>query len=221
MKYWKSEIKVYFDSTVSNINRKELTKFFKYIDKEIDSLKISFVNKKTDSNYFIYCINKPNDINWEDRIVSKTDGFYENWDGKQRIISCTLKLDTQKLYNQKVQITTLKKQFLISLGYFYTIENRDCKSYFSNCFSIDKELTKEDLELLKYHYSYGICKGTDLETFEKNHKRAQEIMKLHQESPPMTGITSIVTVSPSSSPSIGVKIPALFGIDISSMISSD
>ena len=177
MKYWKSEIKVYFDSTVTNLNRRELTKFFKFLDKEIDSLKIAVVNNKSKSNYFIYFINKPDDINWDERIYSKTDGYYLSWDGKQRIYNCTLKLDTQKIYNEKQQITALKKQFLFSLGNFYAMQDRDCKSYFSTCFSIDKELTSEDLELLKYHYSYGICKGTDLETFENNHKKAQEELK--------------------------------------------
>jgi hypothetical protein len=36
---------------------------------------------------------------------------------------------------------------------------------------------KKDLEILKYHYSYGICKGTDLIVFEKNHKDAKETLK--------------------------------------------
>lgn len=185
MKYWKSEIKVYFDSTVTSPNRRELTKFFKFLDKAIDSLKIAVVNDKTKSNYFIYFINKPDDINWEERIRSQTDGYYLSWDGRQRIYNCTLKLDTQKIYNQEQQIIALKKDFLFSLGNFYAIENRACKSYFSSCFSIDKEFTPEDLELLKYHYSYGICKGTDLETFESNHRKAQEASKLHPDSPPM------------------------------------
>ena len=34
-----------------------------------------------------------------------------------------------------------------------------------------------DLEILKYHYSYGICKGTNIDTFEKNHKDAKEALK--------------------------------------------
>ena len=174
MRYWKSEIKVYFDSTVSNENRRELTRFFKYIDKEVDSLNIAVVNNKSKSNYFIYCVNKPDDINWEQRISSQTGGYYVSWDGKQRLFNCTLKLDTQKIYNSKQQLIALKKDFLFSLGNFYAIKDRDCKSYFSTCFSLDKELTADDLELLKYHYSYGICKGTDLETFENNHKNAQE-----------------------------------------------
>jgi hypothetical protein len=32
---------------------------------------------------------------------------------------------------------------------------------------LEKDLWKKDLEILKYHYSYG-CKGTNLETFEKS-----------------------------------------------------
>lgn len=188
MKYWKSKIKVYFDSTVTYKNKRELTKFFKFLDKQIDSLKITVVNDKTKSNYFIYFINKPDDVNWEERIHTQTGGYFISWDGKQRIYNCTLKLDTQKIFNQKQQLTSLKKNFLFSLGNFYAIENKNCKSYFSTCFSIDKELTPEDLELLKYHYSYGICKGTDLETFETNHKKAQEASKLHPNSPPMNFI---------------------------------
>jgi hypothetical protein len=38
-------------------------------------------------------------------------------------------------------------------------------------------LEKRDLEILKYHYSYGICKGTNLETFEKNHSDAKQHLR--------------------------------------------
>jgi hypothetical protein len=33
------------------------------------------------------------------------------------------------------------------------------------------------LEIIKYHYSYGICKGTNLETFENQHKKAKALLK--------------------------------------------
>jgi hypothetical protein len=36
---------------------------------------------------------------------------------------------------------------------------------------------KLDFEIIKYHYSYGICKFTDLETFEENHTHAKEAIK--------------------------------------------
>jgi hypothetical protein len=64
----------------------------------------------------------------------------------------------------------------LSLGYFIPQADEKCSSYFSNCTTNDKVLSKEDLEILKYHYSYGICKGTDLETFEENHKSAQNTL---------------------------------------------
>jgi hypothetical protein len=34
-----------------------------------------------------------------------------------------------------------------------------------------------DFEIIKYQYSYGICKSTNLKTFEENHKRAIELLK--------------------------------------------
>lgn len=176
MKIWKEEIKVYFDSTVTNKNKRELIKFMKSIDKEIDSLNIKIVASKEKSNYFIYFLNKPNDIDWDLRIRNN-DGCYILWNGKQQLYKCTMKINAQIIYNELEQLILMKKHFIWSLGYFTYLTNKDCKSYLSNCVSLEKELTKEDLELLKYHYSYGICKGTDLETFENNHKDAKESLK--------------------------------------------
>jgi hypothetical protein len=42
---------------------------------------------------------------------------------------------------------------------------------------LTKRIWKKDLEILKYHYSYGICKGTDLIVLKKNHKNAKETLK--------------------------------------------
>lgn len=179
MKIWKEEIKVYFDSTVTNKNRRELVKLMKFIDKEIDSLKIKIVNSKEKSNYFIYFLNKPSDIDWDSRIKDK-DGCYISWNGKQQLYNCTMKINAKIIYNEKEQLMLMKKHFIWSLGYFSFLKDRDCKSFLSNCVSLDKELTKEDLELLKYHYSYGICKGTDLETFEENHRSAKKSLEKNQ-----------------------------------------
>ncbi|WP_298115849.1 hypothetical protein [Flavobacterium sp.] len=176
MKIWKEEIKVYFDSTVTNKNKRELVKLMKFIDKEIDSLKIKIVNSKEKSNYFIYFLNKPSDIDWDTRIKDK-DGCYISWNDKQQIYKCTMKIDTKIIFNEKEQLMLMKKHFIWSLGYFSFLKDRDCKSFLSNCVSLDKELTNEDLELLKYHYSYGICKGTDLETFEQNHRSAKKSLE--------------------------------------------
>jgi hypothetical protein len=42
---------------------------------------------------------------------------------------------------------------------------------------LTKKFEKNDLKILKYDYSYGICKGTDLIVFEKNHQEATETLK--------------------------------------------
>ena len=176
MKIWKDEIRVYFDTTVTYKNKKELIKFMKFLDKEIDSLKIKVVSSKEKSNYFIYYLNKPTDIDWDNRIKAN-DGCYISWNGKQQLYNCTMKLNAQIIYNEKEQLMLMKKHFVWSLGYFSLLDDRDCRSLLSKCISLDKELTNEDLELLKYHYSYGICKGTNLESFEDNHRRAKNSLK--------------------------------------------
>ena len=66
------------------------------------------------------------------------------------------------------------QNFIKSLGHFNSTSKLPCLNIFSNCNSNKKQFTREDLEILKYHYSYGICKFTDLETFEENHKIAKE-----------------------------------------------
>lgn len=177
MKIWKDEVKIYFDKSVSHHNSKKLSEFINYLDKEIDSLKITVVKDKDNSNYFIYSIDDTNDINLDIRIQGN-DGYYLLWNFKQNIYSCSLKINAKKNLNEEQVLTNLKVNFIRSLGYFYQeLDYSDCNSYFSICKSDKKEFGKKDLEILKYHYSYGICKGTNLETFEKNHKDAKESIK--------------------------------------------
>jgi hypothetical protein len=52
MKTWKNEIKIYFDKSVNKLSK--FVEFTKYLDQEVDSLKISLVKDKEKSNYFIY-----------------------------------------------------------------------------------------------------------------------------------------------------------------------
>lgn len=68
MKIWKDEVKIYFDKSVSKYNSKKLSEFIHYLDKEIDSLKITVVKDKDNSNYFIYSIDDTNDVNLDPRI---------------------------------------------------------------------------------------------------------------------------------------------------------
>lgn len=177
MKIWKDEVKIYFDKSVSKYNSKRLTEFIHHLDQEIDSLKIKVVKNKEESNYFIYSQDEQNVDNLDERIQGN-DGFYLLWNDKQNIYSCSLKLNAKKSFTEAQVLTNLKVNFIRSLGYFYLdLNNLDCSSYFSLCKSDQKKFGKEDFELLKYHYSYGICKGTNLETFENNHKESKESLK--------------------------------------------
>lgn len=177
MKIWKDEVKIYFDKSVSKYNSKKLSEFIHYLDKEIDSLKITVVKDKDKSNYFIYSVSDNNEVNLDARIRGN-DGYYLLWNNKQNIYSCSLKINEKKNLNEEQILTYLKINFIRSLGYFYQeLSNSDCNSYFSICKSDKKEFEKKDLEILKYHYSYGICKGSNIETFEKNHKDAKEALK--------------------------------------------
>jgi hypothetical protein len=179
MKTWKTEIKIYVDKSINKNIIREFKEFTKYIDKEVDSLKIIFVNVKDKSNYFIYGVKDGTSENLDVRIINK-EGYYLEWNKKQNIYRCSVKLNTQNTLSDVQIESSLKVNFIRTLGYFYPEPNQpDCTSYFSLCPSDQKTFGKKDLEILKYHYSYGICKGTDLITFEKNHKDAEEKLKMN------------------------------------------
>ncbi|MBB1194157.1 hypothetical protein DNC80_10835 [Flavobacterium sp. SOK18b] len=177
MKIWKDKIKIYFDKSVDKYYKTHLVDFAKYLDKEVDSLKISFVKNKEESNYVIYAIENDTDVNLDPRILSK-EGYYLNWNGKQNIYECTLKMNKQQDISNEQILTNTKILFFKTLGYFFqNYDTSNCSSYFSTCKKEKKVFDKKDLEILKYHYSYGICKGTNIDTFEKNHKDAKEALK--------------------------------------------
>jgi hypothetical protein len=177
MKTWKTEIKIYVDQSVDKNTVKKFREFAENIDQEVDSLKISFINNKSKSNYFIYGMKDATSENFDVRIINK-EGYYLEWNGKQNITRCSLKLNTKDTFSEEQKVSSLKLNFIRTLGYFYLEPNfTECTSYFSICPSIKKIFDKNDLEILKYHYSYGICKGTNLETFEKNHLEAKAALK--------------------------------------------
>ena len=150
--------------------------FAESIDSQVDSLNISEVKKVENSNYIVYYFG---DFDYDPRMTNyKKTNYYMYWKNNQ-IYRCTIKLDAEKYFSKKLRLDKLKEYFVKTLGQFYHINDFGCESYFSNCFSENKKLTTLDIELIKYHYSYGICKGTSLETFEDQHKRAKEILKNH------------------------------------------
>jgi DNA uptake protein ComE-like DNA-binding protein len=111
MKTWKNEIKIYFDKSV-NTNYQKFVEFTKYLDQE-DSLKISLVKDKK-SNYFIYGMENIC-VNLDPRILAMRVIIWSGIINKE--YSCSLKLNIQNSLSEE-QITSLKMNFIRSLGYF-------------------------------------------------------------------------------------------------------
>ena len=178
MKYWQDDIKLYFDKSVNKKYKKKLLKFAKKLSLEIDSLNIYEVDEREISNFFIYEVNKNYKYRFDPKINnSDGSGYYIYWDGQQRLYNCNLELNSLILFNEKLLYYHLKQDFFKALGQFYRTEKLDCESMLSKCYNGSDDISLIDLEILKYHYSFGICKGTDLETFEEQHLKALEMLK--------------------------------------------
>lgn len=174
MKYWKDDIRIFFSESVSRKTKKDLMAFAKSIDNAVDSLHISEVKNVEDSNYVIYYFG---DYDYETKMTFYKNSADYSWWQHNRIYKHSIKIDPKKFFSEHLIQNRLRSDFVKSLGYFNLIDDLECNSYFSNCFSSNKVLTPLDIEIIKYHYSYGICKGTSLETFEEQHKQAQNILK--------------------------------------------
>ncbi len=177
MRYWKDEIKIYFANNVDKEVKSELSNFANYLNKEVDSLKISFIDNINQSNFIIYDFNSNDDIKYDKRIKDFYNDYYISWKGNQRIYDCKLQINSNSYKNKKDLITASKILFLKSLGHLNLTYLLPKDSYLSAHYSNIKEFSEKDLEILKYHYSYGICKGTDLKTFQEQHYKAKQVLK--------------------------------------------
>ncbi len=176
MRYWKNGIKIFFSKDISKNIRKELMSFASEISKNIDSLNISRVNKLEKSNYVIYY---KGSYEYESRMINnKNSDYHIRWaKNNSQIFKGAIRLNTEHFYNDNLKLIKLKELFLKSLGHFIFIDEFECENYFADCNSEKKKFSNLDFEILKHHYSYGICKGTDLATFEEQHEKAKEILK--------------------------------------------
>ncbi|WCO03337.1 hypothetical protein [Psychroserpens ponticola] len=175
MKYWKNDIKIFFSKSISKSVKKEFLSFTNSISKNIDSLNIYQVKKIEDSNYVIYYFG---DYEYNPSMTNnKFSNYVISWNGGNQIYRGSLKLDDKTNFSDRLRIQKMKSLFIKSLGHFLFIEEFDCESIFSDCYSENKKMMPFDLELLKYHYSYGICKGTDLKTFERQHRDGKKSLE--------------------------------------------
>lgn len=177
MKYWKKPIKVFFGKSISENAKTEFKNFAISTVQKIDSLQIKFVDNVEDSNYIVYY---KDDYDYESKINKKDkSNYYMHWNGANQITKFAMRINNDYYFSDKLRLIEMKRYFIESVGYFKTIKDFKCESYFSSCNSKEKELTDLDIELLKYHYSYGICKGTNLKTFLEQHKQAKELFKIN------------------------------------------
>jgi hypothetical protein len=175
MKYWKEPIKVYFAQNIHKDVVRSLKTFMKELETHVDSLHIQQVRSLEESNYVIF---NNESYQYDTRVNKKSScDYYIEWNNTSQITRAALRFDLLKLPSLKLRKQKLKELFFGSLGRFIMSDSFVCESYFSNCHSDTKYLTSLDIEILKYHYSYGICKGTSIRDFEEQHKFAQEMIK--------------------------------------------
>lgn len=175
MKYWKKPIKIFFSKSIDRKTKKDFLKFASYLSDNVDSLNISEVKKIEKSNYIIYY---SKGFEYESRMGSyKNSDYYMYWNKNNQIYKCALRINMDNDLNKKLRLYKIKELFFKSLGHFKFTDDFNCRNFFANCYSEEKKVSKFDLDLLKYHYSYGICKGTSLKVFEESHKKAKEVFK--------------------------------------------
>lgn len=178
MRLWKKPLKIYFAPKLDKHYKRAIKKAVKDLS-SIDSLKISFVEDLNKSNYIIYQIDDKNSYQYSNNLkTNKYIDYYIKWD-KGRISDAKLEINLieNSTIDKKENTTILLQNFYQTLGRFFTTSKLPCNSMFSSCNSSKKELTSLDFEIIKYHYSYGICKFTNLKTFEENHTHAKEAIK--------------------------------------------
>ncbi|WP_029037507.1 hypothetical protein [Salinimicrobium xinjiangense] len=168
IKVWKEGIRIHFDESVPEEHQKELIKFGKELASQIDSLNMREVSNRNEANYFVFYRNDPDDFDLDPRITDKESGYYLNWE-RHYFTRASLKVNTYAYAYEQQALMNLKKRFFETLGYFKSILSNSCKSFLAAC-GIVKELSAEDLEILKYHYSYQNCIGIGIKEFETQHE---------------------------------------------------
>lgn len=150
-KYWNDPIKIFFSDEIPNRVQRKLIRFTDEIADEIDELEISRVQHIEDANYIIYTFN---DFEYESALAkNKKTSYYQFWENNCEIYKTAVKIDQSIFFNDQLLLGKLKSFFIQNLGYFSLSDSFQCESYFSNCYSPQKQLLKIDLEMIKYHYS--------------------------------------------------------------------
>lgn len=175
MKLWKTPIKIYFAPSLDRFYKEKIINAANYLSSNIDSLRISYTDTLENSNFVIYQIDEKNQRRYSKNMVNNIYvDYYILWNSA-RIYDAKLEINLKKFKHiaKEVHANYLLVNFYKTLGRFHESSRLPCESVFSTCRSNNKKLTPIDFEIIKYQYSYGICKFTDLETFSESHKKAK------------------------------------------------
>ena len=139
-------------------------------------MKISFTNNLNEANYIVY---ESGNYEYDSNLSGFKDSeFYIYWNGGI-INKGYLRINSENQFNDDARHNEIKKIFFRSLGYFQKTKKLSCESYLSTCHNDENnKIVNLDLELLKYHYSYGVCKGTNLKIFNELHATAAKSKEL-------------------------------------------
>lgn len=171
-KIWKDGIRLYFDPSVPKQHQKALWKFAQRLSSQVDSLHIQKVSKRNKANYFVFYRNTEEAFDLEPRITDTRSGYYLNWINNS-FSRATLKVNSFSFSGEKEIINDLKRRFFETLGYFKSSDKLTCGSMLATCGEY-RAVSEEDLDLLKYHYSYQNCYGIDLKEFECQHEQRRQ-----------------------------------------------
>ena len=155
---WNSHIKIYIDKSIPKKPRKNIKKFYTSESfKEIKNLKISFVNKKSKSNYWI------KDISSDSNSISS---FNLIKDKNFKVYGCILKIKCDDFDNKELS-KILKQNIFRSLGSFSYISPKRNSSLLSINYTDTDILSDFDLNLLKLHYNVIYDQVVNFNTFNK------------------------------------------------------
>ncbi|WP_179345136.1 hypothetical protein [Winogradskyella ursingii] len=172
--YWKKPLNIFFAKNIEKDVKKDFKNFVDDVLAQIDSLSVNYVNKVEASNYVIYT---SEDYDYESKINKKDKSvYYMHWKNGE-IDKLAMRINSEVYFSKKLQLMEMKRFFVQSLGYFRMLKELPCESYFSSCHSQEKRLTELDIEFLRYHYGYGICKGINYENFQTLHKNLKKKLK--------------------------------------------
>lgn len=163
VKQWNTQIIVYLDEKIPKEQKKELTNFFIKFN-NINNLVVTCTNDIEKANYYIKVIDKSKhgynedytfDNEEERRTFPLTNTTYNLLNDKSLKFYCgVLSINSEEFKNDlTLAIKKIKQVFFMSLGDFSLSYFGNKDSLLSDEYVNSDTLSKEDIDILKIHYS--------------------------------------------------------------------